>query len=95
VPVVLATSLRQGERSRAIPPASISPSAVNMPMTTPSAPSTLAVSISARMCEFIVIENEITAAWPNHYGEVNSTDRSRLSDHASARCDAALQQISA
>ena len=45
--------------------------------------------------ELIVIEQEVSAARPDHHIEVDAGDLPRLTDHAAAWRDAALQQIGA
>ncbi len=45
--------------------------------------------------EFIVVEEEIAAARPDHHLELDAGDRPRLADHAAARRDAAFQEIGA
>ena len=52
--------------------------------------------MSARMVgELIVIEQEVSAARPDHHIEGDAGDFPRLTDHAKARRNAALQEVGA
>ena len=64
-------------------------------MTTPSAPSSLAVDVGLHDREFIVVEQEVAAARPDDHIEPDARDRPRLADHAAAGRDASLQEIGA